>query len=68
MFVMYLFLSKLGLHCSSGISLVVVTEDYSLVVVCELLVTVSSLVVEHRLLGCTGFSSCGTWAYLPHSM
>ena len=39
----YVFMAVLGLHCCA---------DFSLVVVCGLLIAVTSLVVEHR--GCTG--------------
>ena len=47
---LYLFiLAVLGLHCCIGVSLVVASGGYSLVVVCGLLVVVASLVVEHRL-------------------
>ena len=48
MFIMYLFLAKLGLDCCLSISLVVVREGYSLAVMHEL-ITVSSLVVGHGL-------------------
>jgi len=40
---------------------------YSLAVGHRLLTVEASLVAEHGL-GGRGFSSCGTWAYLPHSM
>ena len=46
----YLFiLAVLGLHCCMGVSLVVVSGGYSLVVVCGLLIVVASLVEEHGL-------------------
>ena len=49
-FYYYYFLAVLGLRCCMG---------FSLVAVCRLLISVSSLVLAHRL---QGFSSCGTWA------
>ena len=45
----YLLLAVLGLHCCEGFSLVVVSGDYSLVSVHELLIAVASPVVEYRL-------------------
>ena len=47
----------LGLHCCAGFSLVVVSVcvcvcvcgAYSLIVVCQLLIAVASLVLEHNL-------------------
>ena len=50
----YLFLALLGLCCSMGFSLVVVSRDSFLVVVSSLLFAVASLFVEYRLLS--------TWA------
>ena len=47
------------------LSLVVASADYSLVVVRRLLIAVASLVVAHKTLGLSGFSSCSTWAQLP---
>ena len=44
-----LFLAVLGLHCCAVFSLVSASGGSSLVVVCGLLVTVASLVVEHWL-------------------
>ena len=44
-----------------GLSLVPASGGYSLAVVRGLLIAVASLVVEHGALGCTGFSSSGTW-------
>ena len=44
-----LFLAVLGLHCQVGFSLVVPSVGYSLVVVCQLLIALFSLVTEHRL-------------------
>ena len=38
-------------------SLVVVSGGYSAVVVRGLLISVASLIAEHRLQGCTGFGS-----------
>ena len=46
---LFLFLAVLGFLCCVGFSLVVVSEGYSLVVVCGLLIVVASLVVGHRL-------------------
>ena len=46
----YLFLALLGLCCSLGFSLVIVSRDYFLVVVSSLLFAVASLFVEYRLL------------------
>ena len=45
----YFFLAVLGLCCSTGLSLVVVSGVYSLVAVCRLLVAVTSLAVEQLL-------------------
>lgn len=52
-----------------GLSLAVVSGDYSLVAVCGLLVAAASLVVECRLSGARasvaaapGLGSCGSWA------
>ena len=56
----YLFWSVLDLHCCTGFTLVVASRCYSLLAVCMLLIEMASLVMEHRLLGCTGFSSCDT--------
>ena len=39
----------------------VVSRGYFLVAVHGLFIAVASLVVEHGALGCTGFSSSGTW-------
>ena len=39
----------LDLHCCSGFSLVVESGGYSIVAVCEPLIMVASLFVEHRL-------------------
>ena len=39
----------LGLHCFTGLSPVVVSECYSLVVMNGLLTALASLVAEHRL-------------------
>ena len=43
-----LFLAVLGLDCYAGFSVGVVSRGFFLVPVCELLVAVLSLVVEHR--------------------
>ena len=64
----YLFWSVLGLHCCTGFTLVVASRCYSLLAVCMLLIEMASLVMEHRLLGCTGFSSCDTPAQLLRGM
>ena len=45
------FLAVLGLRCCSGFSLVVVSRSYSLAAMCQLLIVVASLVVEHGLWG-----------------
>ena len=43
-----------------GLSLIAVSEGYTLVAVCGLLIVVASPVVEQGwALGCVGFSSCG---------
>ena len=47
----YLLLAVLGLRCCSGFSLVAVSRSYSLVAMCQLLIVVASLVVEHGLWG-----------------
>ena len=39
----------LGLHCYAGFSPAVASGGYSLAVVCRLLITVASFVVEHGL-------------------
>ena len=65
--VAYLFLTVLGLRCSMDFSLVAASGGYSPVAVCRLLVAVASLVVEHRLDGQAGFSSCGSQA-LKHRL
>ena len=46
---MYLFLAVLGLHCFMGFSVVAPSGGHSPVVMCELLVAVAFLVVEHGL-------------------
>ena len=46
---MYLILSELGLLCE-GLSVVVVSGDYSLVAVLRLLILVASLVEEREIL------------------
>ena len=62
----YLFLAALGLCALRGLSLVA-SVGYSLVVVCRLLITVTSLGVEHGLWGAwasavaaRGLSSCSS--------
>ena len=59
-------LSVLGLCCSKGFSLLVASQGYSLVAVHELITTVPSLVMEHRLydtwasvVAAHGLCSCG---------
>ena len=44
------YLALLGLRCSAGFSLVLVSRSYSLVMVYRLLIKEPSLVAEHRLL------------------
>ena len=47
---MYICIAMLGLHIAArGLSLFVESGDFSLVVVCGLLIVVVSLLVEHRL-------------------
>ena len=46
---LFLFWAMLGLCCCMGVSLVVASGGYSLVVVGGLLIAVVSLVAEHRL-------------------
>ena len=48
-FLFKIYLVVLGLPCCLGFSLVVVSGDLSPAVVHRLLITVASLVVEHRL-------------------
>ena len=65
----YLFLIELGLCRRSSASLAAVSRSYSLVAVFRLLISVSSLLAEHRLsvtqvlavMAC-GLSSCGAQA------
>ena len=46
-----------------GLSLIAVSEGYTLVAVCGFLIMVPSPVVEQGwAIGCVGFSSCGTRA------
>ena len=47
-------------HFRVGFSLVVVSGGYSPVAVHGLLIAVASLLAEHRSLGRTGFSGCGS--------
>ena len=42
-------MAVLGVCCFMGFSLVAASRDYSVVVVCRLLLAVASLVAEHRL-------------------
>ena len=58
----YLFLGLLGLPCCLGFFLVGVGGGYSLVMVLQLLMTVASLIVEHRL------SNHGTGSLLLRAM
>ena len=46
-FFLHLFVAVLGLPCYARLSLVVVSEGYSLVAVLGLLIVVASLVMEH---------------------
>ena len=48
-FFIYLYLTVLGLHCSTGFSLVVASKSFSLAVVQQLLIVLVFLGVEHRL-------------------
>ena len=47
--VAYLFLAVLGLRCCMDFSLVAASRSFSLVAVPGLLITMASVVVEHRL-------------------
>ena len=58
----YYFLPYWVFTDACGLSLLVVSKGYSLVVVCGLLFAVASLVAEDGALGNVGFSSFGTWA------
>ena len=49
LFGLFLFLVVLGLCCCVGFSLVAANGGYSLVMVCGLLIVVTSLVAEYRL-------------------
>ena len=51
MHILKIIFGMLGLHCCTGSSLVVESSCYSLVVVHRLLISVASLVGEHRLYG-----------------
>ena len=64
----------MGLHCSEGFSLAVVSGGYSLVVVSRLLTVLASLVAEHGLEGSWAsvavahrLSSCNSWT-LEHRL
>ena len=57
-----LFLALLGLHCWTGFSLTGVSRDSSLVVMCRPLMVVASR-CRACALGCSGFSTCNTWAH-----
>ena len=61
-FLMYLFLAVLGLHCCKSFSLVVGSRAYSLAAVLWLLIMVASLVGEHGVMGDSAFSSRSTRA------
>ena len=50
------------------LSLVTVSRDYSVVVVCQLLIVVASLMCGVWALEHSGINSCGTWAQLPCSL
>ena len=50
---------KLGVHCCSGVSLVLASGGCFLGAVLGLFIVGVSLVAEH---GCLGFSCCSTWA------
>ena len=63
----------LGLHCCAGFSLVLASGGCSLAVVCGLLTTVPSPVVQHGLWGVWAslavahrLSSCDSWTLGPH--
>ena len=46
---LFLITAALGLHCcAQGFSLLAESGSYSLVVACQLLIVVASLVAEHR--------------------
>ena len=69
------FLAALCLLAVCGLSLVAANRAYSLVATCRLLIAVASLVTKHMLYGTWAsvivalrLRSCGTWAYLLHSM
>ena len=84
LFIIYSFLALHGLHCctqqvAAAASCIAFqfqqTGDYSLVVVCGLLIKLTSLVAEHGLqmwglhqLEHVGCNSCGTQNQLPHGM
>ena len=69
--IIYLFIfGCAGSSLPHGLSLVVASTAYCVVVVCGLLIAVASLVVEHRLWGAWasavamyGLSSCGSRSY-----
>ena len=54
-------MTVLGFHCCKGFSLVAASKGCSVVVLCGLLIEVSSLVAEHGL-QVDGLSSCSSWA------
>ena len=56
----HLFMAVLGLCCCVVLSLVVAGTGCSPVAVHGLLMAVASLLAEHRSLGRTGFSGCGS--------
>ena len=71
---MYLLLTVVGRYCCPSFTPVAESWDYYLAIVCWLLIVVSSLVVEHWLLGAGasvavrhGFRSCDSQA-LEHKL
>ena len=55
----YLFLTSLGLHCCTGLSLAVENGGYSLVAVPRFPIAMASLAVEHGAQWCTTLSNEG---------
>ena len=56
------FLAVLGFHCCAGFSLVTESQGNSLAAVCELLISVASLVVEACRIAACGLSGCSSLA------